>query len=121
MPKKKPIRKTIQTRSHVTDAMGQGISPESLRKAITAWNELWKSGKFDCGPQDYDCMAKEILHNMGVTSEVTQQSGVIECPNCGRDTFDSRAALFDSLYVGLSRCQHCKREFRIEDGIPKRK
>ena len=100
--------------------MGQGISSESMRAAIAAWNQLWKSGKFDCGPQDYDRMAKEILQSMGVT-ESNGQSGVIECPHCGRDTFDSRVALFDSVYIGLSKCQHCKREFRIEDGVPKRK
>lgn len=101
------------------DPLGQDISPESLRDSINAWNELWKTGKFDCGPQDFGCMAKEILQKFGLTGHTTQQIASVTCPYCGRETYDPKLALFDSMVIARSTCQHCIREFQIEDGIPK--
>jgi uncharacterized protein YbaR (Trm112 family) len=101
------------------DALGQDISPESLDEAINAWNELWKSCTFDCGPQDYDCMAKEILEKFGVASEGNRQLATFACPYCGRETYDARIAAFDSVMMGRSTCKHCRREFLIEDGVPR--
>ena len=99
------------------DALGQEISQESLEEAITAWNELWNSGKFDCGPQGYDCMAREILEKFGVSRETSQQIISVTCPYCGRETYDPKIASFDTVLMGRSTCQHCRREFIIEDGV----
>jgi hypothetical protein len=63
------------------DALGQDISPASLHKAINAWNVLWKSCTFDCGPQDYDCMAEEILEKFGLDLDSDHQLATFACPS----------------------------------------
>ena len=50
------------------------------------------------GPQDYDCIAKEILQSMGVTGESNPQSGVIECPHCA-ETLSFRELLSSILFT----------------------
>lgn len=43
------------------DGAGYEIGDLTAERAVKAFTELWCSGKFDCGPQDYEFMRDEIL------------------------------------------------------------
>jgi hypothetical protein len=45
----------------MTDGMGQVVPPEKAEEAVKWFTEMWCAGLFDCGPQEYECMAKEIM------------------------------------------------------------
>jgi hypothetical protein len=48
----------------MTDGMGQTEPPEKADEAVRCFTELWCSGLCDCGPQNYECMAKEIIERL---------------------------------------------------------
>lgn len=43
------------------DGAGYEVSEETANLAVRCFAELWATGKFDCGPQDYDFMTHELL------------------------------------------------------------
>jgi hypothetical protein len=43
------------------DGAGQKVDLQSAAKAVNCFAELWGSGEFDCGPQNYKFMTEEIL------------------------------------------------------------
>ena len=46
------------------DGAGQDVSLESANREVAAFAELWGNALFDCGPQDYEFMQKEILERI---------------------------------------------------------
>lgn len=53
-------------------------------------------------------------------SHSTQQVASVTWLYCGRETYDPKVALNDSVLMGRSTCQRCRREFLIEDSLPNR-
>jgi hypothetical protein len=41
-----------------------------VTKAVKEWSELWGNALFDCGPQDYEFMAREIIRNFDLVDEL---------------------------------------------------
>jgi hypothetical protein len=52
------------------DGAGQEIIPESVRKAVASWAEPWRNALFDCGPQDYYFIVKEIIKTFELVYEL---------------------------------------------------
>lgn len=52
------------------DGAGQEVDPDSVKKAVAAWAELWGNALFDCGPQDYEFMLKEIIKTFELVDEL---------------------------------------------------
>jgi hypothetical protein len=48
----------------MTDGMGKIVSPDKAEEAVRCFTEMWCKGLFDCGPQEYECMAKEITERL---------------------------------------------------------
>lgn len=59
----------------MTDGAGQEVNETVAAKAVEQFAELWGSGSFDCGPQDYEFMASEILAKFrsGAAQEVSPE------------------------------------------------
>ena len=82
------------------DAVGDVVTPEGAANAVKWFAELWKSGQFDCGPQDYEYMVRQVLEREEVWEqmedkldlpEVRRRSGeptvrLYTCPHCGEQT-----------------------------------
>ena len=49
----------------MTDGMGQVVPLEKAEEAVRCFTEMWCAGLFDCGPQEYESMAKEIMERLG--------------------------------------------------------
>lgn len=104
-----------------SDAAGEEIPPDSVRKAVKAWNDLWSTALFDCGPQDYDFMVKEIKARFGVIEE---QKGkqlkflAVKCPHCGEITGIGGASLFETISMSRKKCEQCGEEFLIVNDVP---
>jgi len=43
------------------DGAGQRVNQEKAAEAVKCFSELWGSGSFDCGPQDYEYMTKQCI------------------------------------------------------------
>jgi hypothetical protein len=52
------------------DGAGQEVNPDSAKKAVAAWAELWDNALFDCGPQNYEFMVKEIIETFELIDEL---------------------------------------------------
>jgi hypothetical protein len=52
------------------DGAGGAVDSASAEKAVAAFSEVWGNALFDCGPQDYDFMAKEIVRVFDLVDEL---------------------------------------------------
>ena len=43
----------------------------------------------------------------------------ITCPYCGKETLVMVPSQMESIVVGLEMCEHCGREFLIENDVPR--
>jgi hypothetical protein len=43
------------------DGAGQPVDQETAAEAVKWFSEMWGNALFDCGPQDYEFMAKESI------------------------------------------------------------
>lgn len=49
------------------DGAGCLVSEESTDKAVAALAQLWGSGNFDCGPQDWDWMVEQCVEEFAAS------------------------------------------------------
>ena len=52
------------------DAVGDVVTREGAANAVKWFAELWKSGQFDCGPQDYEYMVRQVLEREEVWEQM---------------------------------------------------
>jgi hypothetical protein len=148
--KKKPesIRLSLSEDSDIPkmiDGAGQNVSLRQAAKAVKAFVDLWRTGRFDCGPRDYDFMVQECIKDSEILDEVEDQidlpeitkrrqewtvslakakeeltrDAAVGCPRCGQLTRIVATALFNTISMGRQKCQSCGKEFLIVDDAPR--
>ena len=45
----------------MTDGAGGIVTPEKAAEAVKWFAEMWGNALFDCGPQDYEFMALQVI------------------------------------------------------------
>jgi transcription elongation factor Elf1 len=61
-------------------------------------------------------------HISPITEEATIdfEERPFTCPCCGRETVVALPSQMETILVGRETCEHCGREFRIENDVPMR-
>jgi DNA-directed RNA polymerase subunit RPC12/RpoP len=49
-----------------------------------------------------------------------ERKGMTICPRCKKETLHQPYAHFNTIMKGRANCQHCGREFLIENDVPRR-
>jgi hypothetical protein len=45
----------------IVDGAGNEVSEQVAADAVRWFAEMWGSGEFDCGPQEYKCMVQQSI------------------------------------------------------------
>ena len=51
------------------DGAGNEVTTEVAAEAVKWFAELWASGRFDCGPQDYEFMVRRCVEARAARNE----------------------------------------------------
>jgi hypothetical protein len=51
---------------HPRDAIGRAVDSERAAAAVRCFAELWEHSLFDCDPQDYEAMTRDVLYIMAI-------------------------------------------------------
>jgi hypothetical protein len=98
--------------------MGDRVSLQKAAEAVKAFAELWPVGDFDCGPQEYDCMVKELMQEIPAAAQKVAKRKTVKCPSCGEQTHIGIAGVFEQVHIARTECEHCRIEFLIVDDVP---
>jgi hypothetical protein len=57
----------------MTDGAGQTVTPEKAAEAVKWFAEMWGNALFDCGPQDYEHMAKKCIEAFELVDQLEDE------------------------------------------------
>jgi hypothetical protein len=77
------------------DGAGGKVDSVSAKKAVAVFSELWGDALFDCGPQDYDFMAKEIVRVFDLVDELEDREDRLDLPEVQRRRNEPTVPLAD--------------------------
>jgi hypothetical protein len=81
------------------DSKGERVSLQKAAEAVKAFAELWPVGDFDCGPQEYDCMVKELMQEIPAAAQKVAKAQDRQVPSLRRtDSFGCGGGIRESAY-----------------------